>query len=225
MSIVTLSELLEAGVHFGHQAKRWNPKIFPYLYTERNGIHIIDLVQTAKLLTHACEFLQSEIKLKKRVLFIGTKKQASSVIENEAKRCGEFYINDRWLGGLLTNWSTVQLRIQRLHFLEKQELEGSIESIPKKEASILRRELFKLRKHLNGIKNMEKIPDIAIIVDPKKENTAILECKKLEITTIGILDTNCDPNFVDIPIPANDDAIRSVQLMLSKLSTAIIESK
>nr|WDA98912.1 ribosomal protein S2 [Sciadococcus taiwanensis] len=225
MSVITLSELLEAGVHFGHQAKRWNPKIFPYIYTERNGIHIIDLVQTVQLITEAYEFVRSLAEKEKTFLFVGTKRQAAEIIEEEAQRCNAFYISQRWLGGMLTNWSTIKSRVARLKELEQKEKEGIINELPKKEAAVLRRELFKLKKHLDGIKNMNTLPDAVVFVDPKKENTAVQECVKLRIPTIAILDTNCDPDLVDIIIPANDDAIRSIKLILNKLSTAIIEGK
>lgn len=221
MAIVTLAELLEAGVHFGHQAKRWNPKMFPYIYTERNGIHIIDLVQTAQLLTEAYAFLEKASEEKKTILFVGTKRQAAGIIAQEATRCGAFYINRRWLGGMLTNWVTIKSRVDRLKLLEQQDTGGIIDQLPKKEASIIRKELEKLQVQLGGIKNMERLPDVVVIVDQKREVTAIQECMKLGIPTIGILDTNCNPQLVDIPIPANDDAIRSIKLIVSKLADAI----
>ena len=221
MAIVTLAELLEAGVHFGHQAKRWNPKMFPYIYTERNGIHIIDLVQTAQLLTEAYSFLEKASEEKKSILFVGTKRQAAGIIAQEAERCGAFYINRRWLGGMLTNWVTIKSRVERLKVLEQQETSGIIEQLPKKEAAVLRKELDKLQLQLGGIKNMEKLPDIVVIVDQKREITAIQECMKLGIPTIGILDTNCNPELIDIAIPGNDDAIRSIKLIVSKLADAI----
>lgn len=221
MAIVTLAELLEAGVHFGHQAKRWNPKMFPYIYTERNGIHIIDLVQTAQLLTEAYSFLEKASEEKKTILFVGTKRQAAGIIAQEATRCGAFYINRRWLGGMLTNWVTIKSRVDRLKLLEQQDTSGMMDQLPKKEASIARKELEKLQIQLGGIKNMENLPDVVVIVDQKREITAIQECMKLGIPTIGILDTNCNPQLVDIPIPANDDAIRSIKLIVSKLADAI----
>lgn len=221
MAIVTLAELLEAGVHFGHQARRWNPKMFPYIYTERNGIHIIDLVQTAQLLTEAYNLVEKAAEEKKNILFVGTKRQASGIIAQEAKRCGAFYINQRWFGGMLTNWTTIKSRVNRLKELEQQEANKTLEQLPKKEAALLRKELDKLQKHLGGIKTMEQLPDIVIIVDQKRESTAIQECIKLKIPTIGILDTNCNPELVDIPIPANDDAIRSIKLIVTKLADAI----
>nr|YP_010197790.1 ribosomal protein S2 [Gracilaria isabellana]UAD86206.1 ribosomal protein S2 [Gracilaria isabellana] len=223
MSIISLSELLEAGAHFGHQARRWNPKMFPYIYTERNGIHIIDLVQTSQLLTEACQFIRDASREGKKFLFLGTKRQAAGVIAEQAIRSNSYYVNQRWLGGMLTNWMTIKSRVERLQKLEIEEAAGIMDILPKKEASIYRRELEKLRKHLNGIKNMTKLPDFVIVVDQKRETTAIQECIKLGIPTICILDTNCNPEIIDIPIPANDDAIRSIKLIISKIADSIIE--
>nr|QJH88282.1 ribosomal protein S2 [Pterocladia lucida] len=225
MAIISLSELLEAGVHFGHQARRWNPKMFPYIYTERNGIHIIDLVQTAQLLTEAYEFVKTSASKGKKFLFLGTKRQAAGIIESEAVRSNSYYVNQRWLGGMLTNWFTIKSRVERLKQLENQEVTGIINQLPKKEASILRRELGKLSKHLQGIKDMKKLPDLVIIVDQKRESTAIQECIKLGIPIICVLDTNCNPEIIDVPIPANDDAIRSIKLVVSKIADAIIEGQ
>nr|QCI07630.1 ribosomal protein S2 [Nitophyllum punctatum] len=225
MSIVSLEELLEAGVHFGHQSRRWNPKMFPYIYTERNGIHIIDLVQTAQLLTEAYDFIKSASKSGKTFLFLGTKRQAAGIIAKEAARSDSYYINQRWLGGMLTNWITIKSRVERLKNLEEQEKSGMIDVLPKKEASLIRKELDKLKRHLNGIKNMKQLPDLVIIVDQKKETTAIQECCKLGIPTICILDTNCNPEIIDIPIPGNDDAIRSIKLIISKIADAILEGR
>jgi len=225
MTLVTLGELLDAGVHFGHQSSRWNPKMFPYIYTEQNGIHVIDLVQTARLLTHAYNYAQKAAKEGKNFLFIGTKRQAAGIIAEEAQRCGGHYINHRWLGGILTNWSTVQNRVEYLKDLTKKEESGEMDRLPKKEAALLRREQEKLQQNLGGLTEMSQIPDIAIIVDPKRESTAVAECKKLGITIISILDTNCDPNLVDIPIPANDDAVRSIKLIISTLADAIVTGK
>ena len=225
MTNVSLSELLEAGVHFGHQARRWNPKMFPYIYTERYGVHIIDLVQTAQLLTEACDLVRDFAADDKKFLFIGTKRQAASIIADQALRSDSFYVNQRWLGGMLTNWSTIRSRVERLKSLEKQEEKGVISHLPKKEAACLRKELAKLKKHLDGIKYMKKIPDIVVVVDQKKEAAAIQECIKLGITTLCILDTNCNPDLVDIPIPANDDAIRSIRLIVSKIADAILEGQ
>lgn len=221
MADITLAQLLEAGVHFGHKAYRWNPKMFPYIYTERNNIHILDLVQSAQLLKKANSYLQLAAEQNKKFLFIGTKRQASTLIAQEAKRCNSYYVNYRWLGGMLTNWITLKSRISRLKELEQQEKEEVFNLLPKKEASLRRKELEKLRKHLDGIKTMETIPDIAIIIDQKREITAIRECRKLGITVVSILDTNCDPDLVDIPIPANDDAVRSIKLILNSLTNSI----
>lgn len=225
MTLVTLGELLNAGVHFGHQSSRWNPKMFPYIYTEQNGIHVIDLVQTARLLTHAYNYIQKAAKEGKQFLFVGTKRQAANIIAEEAQKCGSHYVNHRWLGGTLTNWSTVQSRVEYLKSLNQQEESGELDSLPKKEAALRRREMDKLQQNLGGLTGMSQVPEIAIFVDPKREATAIAECKKLGITIISILDTNCDPNVVDIPIPANDDAVRSIKLIISTLSDAIITGK
>ena len=221
MSNISLSQLLEAGVHFGHKAYRWNPKMFPYIYTERNNIHILDLVQSAQLLKEANTYVEAEAKKNKIFLFVGTKRQASSLIAQEAKRCDSYYVNHRWLGGMLTNWVTLKSRIERLKTLEQEEVDQVFELLPKKEASLRLKELEKLRKHLNGIKDMERLPDVAIIVDQKREMTAVRECRKLGIPIISILDTNCDPDLVDIPIPGNDDAVCSIKLILQSLSESI----
>lgn len=225
MTLVTLGELLDAGVHFGHQSSRWNPKMFPYIYTEQNGIHVIDLVQTARLLNHAYNYVQKAAKEGKNFVFIGTKRQASAIIADEAQKCGASYINHRWLGGTLTNWATVQTRVEYLKDLTKKEEDGTLSRLPKKEAALLRREKDKLSQNLGGLIGMTQVPDIAIVVDPKREATAVAECRKLGITIVSILDTNCDPNQVDIPIPANDDAVRSIKLVISTLSDAIITGR
>ena len=221
MADITLAQLLDAGVHFGHKAYRWNPKMFPYIYTERNNIHILDLVQSAQLLKEANAYVKSEASNEKIFLFIGTKRQASSLIAQEAKRCNSYYVNHRWLGGMLTNWVTLKSRIERLKTLEKEEADQVFNLLPKKEASLRLKELEKLRKHLNGVKTMPRLPDVAIIVDQKREMTAIRECRKLGIHIISILDTNCDPDLVDIPIPGNDDAVRSIKLILKSLTDSI----
>jgi small subunit ribosomal protein S2 len=218
---ITLAQLLEAGVHFGHKAYRWNPKMFPYIYTERNNIHILDLVQSAQLLKEANSYVQFEAERDKTFLFIGTKRQASTLIAQEAKRCNSYYVNHRWLGGMLTNWVTLKSRIDRLKELEQQEAAQIFNLLPKKEASLRKKELEKLRKHLNGVKNMDIIPDIAIVIDQKREITAVRECRKLGIPIVSILDTNCDPDLVDIPIPGNDDAVRSIKLILKSLTDSI----
>ena len=225
MSDINLSQLLEAGVHFGHKAYRWNPKMFPYIYSEVNNIHILDLVQSASLLQEANVYLQSAASQGKKFLFVGTKRQASTLIAQEAKRSNSFYVNHRWLGGMLTNWTTLKDRIEWLKTLEQQEADNIFNLLPKKEASLRRKELQKLRKHLDGIKNMEDLPDIAIIIDQKREMTAIRECRKLGIPIVSILDTNCDPDLVDIPIPGNDDAVRSIKLILKSLTDSIIKGK
>ena len=221
MADITLAQLLEAGVHFGHKAYRWNPKMFPYIYTERNNIHILDLIQSAQLLKEANKYVHSLAKQEKTFLFVGTKRQASAIIAQEAIRSNSFYVNHRWLGGMLTNWVTLKSRIARLKTLEKQEADQVFDLLPKKEASLRQTELQKLRKHLDGVKDMTSLPDIAIVIDQKREMTAIRECRKLGIPVISILDTNCDPDLVDIPIPGNDDAVRSIKLILKSLTDNI----
>jgi small subunit ribosomal protein S2 len=225
MADVSLAQLLEAGVHFGHKAYRWNPKMFPFIYTERNNIHILDLVQSAQLLKEANSYVQFAADQKKTFLFIGTKRQASNLIAQEAKRCNSYYVNHRWLGGMLTNWTTLKGRIERLKELEQQEADEIFALLSKKEASMRRKELQKLRQYLNGVKDMQRLPDVAIIVDQKREITAIRECRKLGIPVISILDTNCDPDLVDIPIPGNDDAVRSIKLILQSLTDTICNSQ
>ena len=225
MSNITLSQLLEAGVHFGHKAYRWNPKMFPYIYSEVNNIHILDLVQSATLLKEANNYVEQAAREGKTFLFIGTKRQASTLIAQEAKRCDSFYVNHRWLGGMLTNWSTLKERIEYLKNLEQQEADNTFDLLTKKEATLRRKELKKLRRHLDGIKSMKSIPDIAIVIDQKREMTAIRECRKLGIPVVSILDTNCDPDLVDIPIPGNDDAVRSIKLILKSLTDNIISGK
>jgi small subunit ribosomal protein S2 len=222
MSDISLSQLLEAGVHFGHKAHRWNPKMFPYIYSEVNNIHILDLVQSATLLKDAKNYLETEASEEKIVLFVGTKRQATTLIAQEAKRCNSYYVNHRWLGGMLTNWSTIKERINRLKDLEKQEADGTFDLLPKKEVVLRRKELKKLSKHLDGIKTMPNLPDVAIVIDQKREMTAIAECRKLGIPVVSILDTNCDPDLVDVPIPGNDDAVRSIKLILNSLTDSII---
>jgi len=225
MAEITLAQLLEAGVHFGHKAYRWNPKMFPYIYTERNNIHILDLVQSAQLLKEANKYVQDEASKDQIFLFVGTKRQASSLIAQEAKRCDSYYINHRWLGGMLTNWVTLKSRIDRLKTLEQEQADQVFNLLPKKEASLRLKELEKLRKHLDGVKNMGRLPDVAIIVDQKREMTAVKECRKLGIPIISILDTNCDPDLIDIPIPGNDDAVRSIKLILKSLADNINQGK
>ena len=223
MADISLAKLLDAGVHFGHKAYRWNPKMFPYIYTERNNIHILDLIQSAQLLKEANSYVQSAAEKEKTFLFVGTKRQASALIAHEAKRCNSYYVNHRWLGGMLTNWVTLRSRIERLKTLEQEEADEVFNLLPKKEAALRRKELDKLRKNLNGVKDMKRLPDIAIIIDQKREITAIRECRKLGIPVISILDTNCDPDLVDIPIPGNDDAVGSIKLILQSLTDMIKE--
>lgn len=225
MPVVSLAQLLESGVHFGHQTRRWNPKMAPFIYTARNGVHIIDLVQTAQLMDNAYNYLRTASEQGKKVLFIGTKRQAAGIIAQEASRCGSYYVNQRWLGGMLTNWATIKTRVDRLKDLERRQETGALDLLPKKEASTLRRELEKLQKYLGGIKNMRKIPDIVLLVDQRREYNAVSECQKLGIPIVSLLDTNCDPDTVDIPIPANDDAIRSIKLIIGRLADAIYEGR
>ena len=225
MSDISLSQLLEAGVHFGHKAHRWNPKMFPYIYSEVNNIHILDLIQSATLLKEAMRYLETASRENKKILFVGTKRQATTLIAQEAKRSNSYYVNHRWLGGMLTNWATMKERIEKLKDLEKQEAEGTFDLLTKKEAALRRKELTKLRKHLDGIKTMSKLPDIAIIIDQKRELTAISECRKLGIPVVSILDTNCDPDLIDIPIPGNDDAVRSIKLILNLLTDSILNGQ
>ena len=225
MSNINLSQLLEAGVHLGHKSDRWNPKMFPFIYSEVNNIHIIDLVQSASLLNDATNYLKKLARKKYTFLFIGTKRQASSIIAKEAKRSNSFYVNYRWLGGMLTNFSTLKKRIKRLKDLEQQESENIFDLLTKKEASSRRKELYRLRRHLNGVKEMERLPDLAIIIDQKREITAIRECRKMGIPIVSILDTNCDPDLIDIPIPGNDDAVKSIKLIVQTLTDSIINGK
>ena len=225
MATLQLAQLLEAGVHFGHKANRWNPKMFPYIYAERDGIHILDLVQTSQLLNEACDFANTVAQKNKTFLFVGTKPQAAAIVAQEAKNCDSFYVNHRWLGGMLTNWDTVKTRIARLKTLEEQEQNKTLDSLPKKEAANLRKELEKLQKHLGGLKDMPGIPDVLIVIDQRRELTAIKEAISLNIPIISILDTNCDPDLVDIPIPGNDDSIGSIKLILKTLGKSIVNGK
>jgi small subunit ribosomal protein S2 len=224
-SITDLDEMMEAGVHFGHQSHKWNPKMTPYIFSERKGVHIIDLIQTSRLLYEACDFLANAASKKKEFLLVGTKFQASDLIKSEARRSRCHYVNQRWLGGMLTNWLTIETRIQRLKNLETQERLGILNDLPKKDAAYFKRQLAQLQKYLGGMKYMTRLPDVVIIVDQQKEITAVQECKVLGIPTIALVDTNCDPEFVDIPIPANDDARSSIRLILSKLALAIRENR
>lgn len=225
MAVVNLAQMMESGVHFGHQTRRWNPKMSTYIFTERNGVHIIDLVQTAQLMEEAYEYMRFASEKGKKFLFVGTKRQAAGIIAQEAQRCGAYYVNQRWLGGMLTNWTTIKSRVERLKDLERREETGALDLLPKKEASTLRREMTKLQKYLGGIKAMRRIPDAVVLVDQRREYNAVLECQKLGIPIVSLLDTNCDPDLVDIPIPANDDAIRSIKLIVGKLADAIYEGR
>ncbi|NLY21558.1 MAG: 30S ribosomal protein S2 [Tissierellia bacterium] len=225
MSVVSMKNLLEAGVHFGHQTRRWNPKMAKFIFTERNGIYIIDLQKTVKKIEEAYDFMREVSAEGGQVLFVGTKKQAQEAIESEAKRCNMFYINQRWLGGLLTNHKTITKRIDRLNELNQMEEDGTFELLPKKEVSGLLNEREKLEKFLGGIKNMNGLPDAIFVVDPKKENIAIKEAHILGIPVVGIVDTNCDPDEIDFPIPGNDDAIRAVKLITETMANAILEGK
>jgi small subunit ribosomal protein S2 len=225
MSDISLSQLLEAGVHFGHKAHRWNPKMFPYIYSEVNNIHILDLIQSATLLKKAMRYLEIAASKNEKVLFVGTKRQATTLIAQEAIRSNSYYVNHRWLGGMLTKWTTMKERIAKLKDLENQESLGTFDLLAKKEGALRRKELTKLRKYLDGIKNMSVLPDAVIIIDQKREITAVAECRKLGIPVISILDTNCDPDLVDIPIPGNDDAVRSIKLILTALTDSIIKGQ
>jgi len=225
MPVVSLPELLEAGVHFGHQTRRWHPAMSEYIYTARNGVHIIDLVQTAQLMEEAYSFINQAAARGQKVLFVGTKRQAAGIVAQEAARCGSFYVNQRWLGGMLTNWETIKTRVERLKELERLHDSGALDRRPKKEASVLRRELDKLQKYLGGIKTMRRLPDIVVIVDQRREYNAVTECQKLGIPIISMLDTNCNPAMADLPIPANDDAIRSIKLIVGRLADAIYEGR
>ncbi len=225
MSIVTMKQLLESGVHFGHQTRRWNPKMKPYIFLERNGIYIIDLQKTVRMIDEAYNFVRSIAQNGGRILFVGTKKQAQEAVATEATKAGEFYVNQRWLGGTLTNFVTIRKRIQRLLELEEWETSGYLERLTKKEAALLMKEKEKLEKYFVGIKGMQSLPDALFIVDPRKERIAILEARRLGIPVVAIVDTNCDPDEVDVIIPGNDDAIRSVKLISGKMADAVLEGK
>lgn len=225
MAVISMKQLLEAGVHFGHQTRRWNPKMSEYIFTERNGIYIIDLQKTVRKVDEAYNFLRTTTKNGGSVLFVGTKKQAQETIENEAQRCGMFYVNQRWLGGMLTNFKTINARIDRLKQLEAMEEDGSFELLPKKEVLELRKEMEKLNRFLGGIRGMNKPPAAVFIVDPRKERIAVAEARKLGIPIVAIVDTNCDPDEIDYVIPGNDDAIRAVRLLTETMASAVIEGK
>ena len=224
MSVISMKQLLEAGVHFGHQTRRWNPKMAPYIYTERNGIYIIDLQKSVGMVDDAYKAVADIAADGGTILFVGTKKQAQDAIQTEAERCGMFYVNERWLGGMLTNFKTIQSRIARLKEIEAMEADGTFDVLPKKEVIKLKKEMAKLQKNLGGIKEMKKLPDAIFVVDPKKERICVQEAHALGITLIGIADTNCDPEELDYVIPGNDDAIRAVKLIVSKMADAVIEA-
>lgn len=224
MSVISMKQLLEAGVHFGHQTRRWNPKMAPYIFTERNGIYIIDLQKTVKKIDEAYEFMREIAETGKPILFVGTKKQAQNAIKDEALRCGQYYVSERWLGGMLTNYKTISARIQRLNDIYAMEEDGTFEKLSKKEVLGLKAERDKLEKNLGGIKDMKGMPGAVFVVDPKKERIAVREARILGIPVIGIVDTNCDPDDLDYIIPANDDAIRAVKLIAGKMADAIIEA-
>ena len=225
MSVVSMKQLLEAGVHFGHQTRRWNPKMAPYIFNERNGIYIIDLHKTVGMIDTAYNAVYDIVSQGGTILFVGTKKQAQDAIKDEALRCGMFYVNERWLGGMLTNFKTIQSRIDRLKKIERMQEDGTFDVLPKKEVMELKKELAKLQKNLGGIKDMKRIPDAIFVVDPKKEHICVQEAQSLGITLIGIADTNCDPEELDFVIPGNDDAIRAVKLLTGAMADAVIEAK
>jgi small subunit ribosomal protein S2 len=224
-NIVSMKQLLEAGVHFGHQTRRWNPKMSPFIFAERNGIHIIDLQQTVTRLNEAYKFVATITAEGESILFVGTKKQAQEAVEQEAKRCGMFYVNQRWLGGMLTNFQTIQARIRYLKDLQARKERGEFERLPKKEAQHLEEQMARLERTLGGIKDMRRLPAALFAVDTRKEHTAILEARRLEIPVIALADTNCDPDEMDYPIPANDDAIRAVRLLCTKIADAALEGR
>ena len=225
MAVVAMKQLLEAGVHFGHQTRRWDPKMAEYIFQARNGIHIIDLQKTSKKLDEAYAFVKEQAEEGKTVLFVGTKKQAQECMKEAALKCGMFYVDQRWLGGMLTNFDTIQKRIQRLKDLEAMEQDGTFDVLPKKEVILLKKEMEKLERNLGGIKEMNELPGVIFLVDPKKERIAILEAKKLGIPVVGLVDTNCNPEEVDYAIPGNDDAIRAVKLIADVMANAVIEGK
>ncbi len=225
MSVISMKQLLEAGVHFGHQTRRWNPKMAPYIFTERNGIYIIDLQKTVKKVEDAYNFVRELASEGQTLLFVGTKKQAQEAVKEEAERCDMFFVNERWLGGMLTNFQTIQRRINRLRELENMEAKGVFDVLSKKEVLALRHEMERLQKFLGGIKNMTKLPGALFVIDPRKERIAIAEARKLGIPIVAIVDTNCDPDEIDYVIPGNDDAIRAVKLLTAKVADAIIEGR
>ena len=225
MAVISMKQLLEAGVHFGHQTRRWNPKMGKYIFTERNGIYIIDLQKTVHKVEEAYNFMRNVAAEGKSVLYVGTKKQAQDSVKEEAERCGQFYVNERWLGGMLTNFKTIQSRIAYLRDLERMEADGTFEVLPKKEVSMLKAKKEKLDRFLSGIKDMNKLPGAMFVVDPRKERIAVAEARLLKIPIVAIVDTNCDPDEIDYVIPGNDDAIRAVKLLSAKMADAIIEGR
>ena len=225
MSVLSMKQLLEAGVHFGHQTRRWNPKMAPYIYTERNGIYIIDLQKSVGMMDTAYNAVVDLVKNGGTILFVGTKKQAQDAIKSEAERCGMYYVDQRWLGGMLTNFRTIQSRVERMNKIKQMEADGTFDVLPKKEVMGLKKELEKLEKNLGGIQNMKRLPDAIFVVDPKKERICVQEAHTLGIKLIGIADTNCDPEELDYVIPGNDDAIRAVKLIASKIADAVIEGQ
>ena len=225
MAVVAMKQLLEAGVHFGHQTRRWDPKMAEYIFQARNGIHIIDLQKTSKKLDEAYKFVKEQAEEGKTVLFVGTKKQAQECVKEAAQKCNMYYVDQRWLGGMLTNFKTIEGRIQRLRDLETMQEDGTFEVLPKKEVSGLKNEMEKLEKNLGGIKDMKEMPGVMFVVDPKKERIAILEARKLGIPVVGLVDTNCNPEDVDYAIPGNDDAIRAVKLIADVMANAVIEGR
>ena len=225
MAVVAMKQLLEAGVHFGHQTRRWDPKMAEYIFQARNGIHIIDLQKTSKKLDEAYAFIKEQAEEGKTVLFVGTKKQAQECMKEAAIKCGMYYVDQRWLGGMLTNFETIRARVQRLKDLETMAEDGTFDVLPKKEVILLKKEMEKLERNLGGIKEMDKLPGVIFLVDPKKERIAVLEAKKLGIPVVGLVDTNCNPEEVDYPIPGNDDAIRAVSLIADVIANAVIEGK
>ncbi len=225
MAVVAMKQLLEAGVHFGHQTRRWDPKMAEYIFQARNGIHIIDLQKTSKKLDEAYEFIKEQAEEGKTVLFVGTKKQAQECMKEAALKCGMYYVDQRWLGGMLTNFGTIQTRIKRLKDLETMAEDGTFDVLPKKEVILLKKEMEKLERNLGGIKDMDKLPGVIFLVDPKKERIAVLEAKKLNIPVVGLVDTNCNPEEVDYAIPGNDDAIRAVKLIADVMANAVIEGR
>ena len=225
MAVISMKQLLEAGVHFGHQTRRWNPKMAQYIFTERNGIYIIDLQKTVRKIDEAYAFVRDTAMQGKTILFVGTKKQAQESIESEAKRCNMYYVNNRWLGGMLTNFRTIQTRIRRLNDIDKMEQSGQFDLLPKKEVIQLKAEREKLEQNIGGIREMKKLPGALFVVDPRKEHIAVAEARKLNIPIVAIVDTNCDPDEIDYVIPGNDDAIRAIKLLSSVMAEAVIEGK